>query len=162
MGIKRGPYSHRGALACIICFYMWYVWNKETFLGARGDDCWQVCFTEKDIETVIYYNKDMDYGKYLSKQWNVGLLEEFKEWEEKKHKTFIKCCNGNRKEDSRKKIHNKVIWGRYRLHWNYEDMTKSYCQIEIMRMNQTVSDYVHMHKQIEKHKADSEQINNPG
>ena len=94
---------------------MWYGWNKETFLGARGDDCWQVCFTEKGIETVIYYNKDLDYGKYLSKQWNVGLLEEFKEWEEKKHKTFIKCCNGNRKEDSRKKIHNKVIWGRYRL-----------------------------------------------
>ena len=31
-----------------------------------------------------------------------------------------------------------------------------------MRMNQTVSDYVHMHKQIEKHKADAEQINNPG
>ena len=41
-------------------------------------------------------------------------------------------------------------------------MTKGYCQIEIMRMNQTVSDYVHMHKQIEKHKADAEQINNPG
>ena len=49
MGKKRGPYSHRGALACIICFYMWYGWNKEMFLGARGDDCWQVCFTEKDI-----------------------------------------------------------------------------------------------------------------
>ena len=29
-------------------------------------------------------------------------------------------------------------------------------------MNKTVSDYVHMHKQIEKHKADAEQINNPG
>ena len=43
-----------------------------------------------------------------------------------------------------------------------QDMTKSYCQMELMRMNQTVSDYVHMHKQIEKHKADAGQINNSG
>ena len=115
------------------------------------------------IYTFIYYNEDLDYGKYVSKQWYVGWLEEFKELQEKKHKTFIKCCNGNREEDSRKKIHNKVIWGRYRyLVSTLHEMTKSYCQMELMRMNQTVSDYVHMHKQIEKHKSDAEQINNPG
>ena len=65
------------------------------------------------IYTFIYYNEDLDYGKYVSKQWYVGWLEEFKELQEKKHKTFIKCCNGYREEDSRTKIHHKVIWGRY-------------------------------------------------